>query len=574
MNTQLIPHYSQCQAQKSPDQPLKDLAQWRARIVRRLPADQHTVSIERLTTAFGDIFERYPGHLDSIAMKGNSAPANPLVREHLQILSNAYPVTLRHRIDRQLHPVQECSEDCDNQQNFYYIRNKYREPGSGGSLGNIVIFPTPENMLELATFYSRLCSNPDFRSEVMECKFAAPEFYHLHNTPAIVYLHTNEPSYSLLDHLQSNLSAFSKGGIHLAGASEVRPGIWLTQLTPSVSGCQPYSQARIVFSSFFQKAEDDTAAIKLAAAKLGYNPDHPERLADKTPAFESLVFFTENILKKNWSKIKHRPTLAGAYQILGLKPRAQEPYNRGLCRQALNSLIFRQGVRATPRAKAGNFAPYIDSRAALWDAMELHIANFKDSNMVKDPGASILYVSIKPKYLHLLLERFAYPSTKLKSLLADVNWKIIMKNDYSYEKLPTFFEFRAGCSAETLHEIATELRAGLPKDFNVDMNLYGAPKQPDWADLPGFEKHSEGMSITQQPETAEDYEEPHAHFVKTGCEILARKHTQNIPVAVEDILSYELFQDGYGMNNPSRKRADLASPLYHRMDVAIGLVRQ
>ena len=411
----------------------------------------------------------------------------------------------------------------------------------------------PDQILSLAHKLALLCKHPDFPSEVCECKFASNKVFDNHSTPAIIYLLTTEPSQELLDYLDVNLKPLPLEQVPLLGARELKPGFWHTQLLPHANGCQPESRRHIVALSYLLSPEGDSdeEAIKLAARTLGYQPEAPDRLLEKTPAFESMLFFVENNLIPAWEKMKGVSSMQDIIARLATLPENGGEFDNAECQIALAELMLDKSVTVNKLLNPSRTTP------SQWHK-GFRVSRFDyGSETVSSPKAS-LHINVKAEYLHTLLSLFS--QSPLKQHLDNTPWELTVERSEDFAKLPAPVSLRADCPMEAMREIAKVISEQLPASAFTHLDLYQQPHPPEWADIPGHERFAEGLSLSQSLSDKENQADVFTHQLSTIFGMLINRNRYKSAMPLEDMLAHSLFVNGYRIHDSSRTRPDLNIP--------------
>lgn len=533
----------------SNSQPLTDLVQWRQRVARTLPYVNPSLSFpQQLIAATNNLF-----FSSSDALSVYEPPSAKAIRQRLVALTKEYQIDVLHRDHKPVHSLAGCQKECLESAGFYFLSSGTDSATSAASRSNIVFFPCPDQILPLAHELARLCKHPDFSSEVRECKFASDNVFDSHPTPAIIYLKTSEPSQALLDYLDANLTPLPLEQESLLGAREIRPGFWHTQMLPHSHGCQPESRRHIVALSFLVRPEvdSDEEAVKLAARTLGYQPDAPDRLLEKTPAFESMLFFVKHSLVPAWEVVTGVSSMLDVLARLGILPGHEGAFNDPECQIALAELMQDKPVVVTKLDSSSRTVP------SQWHR-GFRVYRFGNGSETKSFPKACLQINVKADHLHTLLSLF--PRSPLKQHLDPMPWKLIVEHSRAFAKIPAPIALQANCSMEKMREIANVIAEQLPASAFSYIDLYQKPHPPEWADIPGHERVAEGLSLSQCMSDKASQTHVFTHQINIIFNMLINRNRYNSAMPLEDMLAHYLFVNGYKMHDSSRTRPDLNIP--------------
>ena len=532
---------------------LKDLVKWRARIVKRLPRDacdgERRVPLAKLKAASPEIFlHRLERTVECMAIYEPASPKS--IHYRLVALRDHYEIEVLHFKSGSMHSISECGDPDLNNDGFYFFLSSKEQPYKQEIRSSLIFYFCQDLLLGVASEFAALVHQQDFFDEVKACKFACTHFYENHVTPAIIYLYNAEPSEKLLEYVEKHFQSIPSESLSLRGARKIRKGVWHTQMLPYANGCQPWSRHHIVLSSFYlgQPGDDDETAIRRTAEVLGYQPDAPDRLAAKTPAFESMMFFVENQLMPNIDLMTDYDTSKAVLDKIGLAPFCTKQAKLKACEREVEILMKSKGVVVYSNSKKR-----LQSSRQWQNGISICHASEESKGLVKYDAC--LSIGLKAEYLHQLLALFGHSdlSTNLKTL----DWKLDVDPMVYYADTPAPLNLYVSCSPDKLHDIAEDIRLSLPDDAFSQNDMYRQEHPGTWADIPGFERHAKGLSITQiPPDDSVDTSAIRA-YLETLNQTLLKIKKGNMSISLPDLLANFWFEKGRMMHNPARTRHDL-----------------
>ena len=528
------------------NKPFQDLVRWHQRIVKELPSCRYSkpnqASLLRETEGL------YHGELPEVDK--HSFPSDQSIYSRLKAINTTGAVRIYHQELTTWHAIDDCSPSSCSTKGYIHFYPVHQENCQLPPRANITLFFHPDNWLDIADLLFRLAKDPAYESQANGCKLALPAIYTNSSTPAIIYLQVTQPSDTFLEKLKSEACRLPLQKCALAGAREIHSGVWLTALNPIVSGCQPESRRHILIASFYLgiPATDSESSICKAAELLGYQPDEPDKLQSPTSSLLSLQHFLETFLIRNYFSLEDlsdREKMAD----LAMNIRHKGKINQQACQQRLEQLSSNPQIKlASPNGDT--LAPCDFTK----NGFKLSMIPPQSSNPPETKQTQ-LTLSIKPEHFHKLLQ---FLSTEpLTERAKHHPWSLEVDSEKQYTQTPTPVRLTITGDVSSAKKAGIALKQYLGEHAFFDIKLYEGRSNPDWADLPGQERVSRGISMATPNPLEESDSNVFADHLAIAMDALFDSRCKNNPMPLKDILAIKLFEAGYQMHNPSTSRPDL-----------------